>query len=32
MEKYALHNIHLGKIHLEYPHITRRSVDSKLGM
>jgi len=32
MEKYALYNIYLGKIHLEYPHITLGSVDSKLGM
>lgn len=33
MEKYALHYyIYLGKIHLEYSHITRGSVDSKLGM
>jgi len=32
MEKYALHNnIYLGKIHLE-SHITRGSVDSKLGI
>lgn len=30
MEKYALHNIYLGKIHLE-SHITCGSVDSKLG-